>query len=85
MQSNYKGIMFAFISGALVGAGVALLTAPASGEETRDRIRKLGREGKDRLARVPGKLSHALGRSKEAAKEAYGDAYATAGIGQTEH
>jgi len=36
--SGSGGIMLAFLAGGLVGAGLALLYAPASGRETRERI-----------------------------------------------
>ena len=36
--SGSGGILLAFIAGGLVGAGLALLYAPASGRETRERI-----------------------------------------------
>jgi gas vesicle protein len=39
-----------FMIGALVGAGVALLYAPASGEDTRKAIGDKARRGKDVLA-----------------------------------
>ena len=38
--------MVAFVIGALTGAAVALLFAPASGEETRDYLGQKAREGK---------------------------------------
>jgi gas vesicle protein len=40
--------MLAFVVGALTGAAVALLFAPASGEETRDYLGKRAREGANR-------------------------------------
>jgi gas vesicle protein len=40
--------MLAFVVGALTGAAVALLFAPASGEETREFLGKKAREGRDR-------------------------------------
>jgi len=36
--SGSGGILLAFLAGGLVGAGLALLYAPASGRETRERI-----------------------------------------------
>ena len=39
-------VMVAFVLGALTGAAVALLFAPASGEETREFIGQKAREGK---------------------------------------
>lgn len=41
-------VMLAFVVGALTGAAVALLFAPASGEETRDYLGKRAREGANR-------------------------------------
>jgi len=41
-------VMLAFVVGALTGAAVALLFAPASGEETREYLGQRAREGRDR-------------------------------------
>jgi gas vesicle protein len=48
--SNNGGgtVLFAFVVGALTGAAVALLFAPASGEETREYLGQKAREGKAR-------------------------------------
>ena len=43
-------IITAFVLGALTGAAVALLMAPASGEETRRRLSEKARESADRAA-----------------------------------
>jgi gas vesicle protein len=47
-DSNAGSIMVAFVVGALAGAAVALLFAPASGEETREYLGRKVREGKDK-------------------------------------
>jgi gas vesicle protein len=44
------GVLFAFAAGAALGAAVALLFAPAKGEETRDYLSQRAREGRDRAA-----------------------------------
>jgi gas vesicle protein len=41
-------VMLAFLVGALSGAAVALLFAPASGEETRDYLGQKARESRDK-------------------------------------
>jgi gas vesicle protein len=47
-QGNGGGMFVAFIAGAIAGAAVALLFAPATGEETREFLGQRAREGKDR-------------------------------------
>ncbi len=48
-DSNGGGsVMLAFVMGAVAGAAVALLFAPAAGEETREYLGKRAREGRDR-------------------------------------
>jgi gas vesicle protein len=44
-----SGVLLAFMLGATVGAAVALLFAPATGEETRDYLNKRAKEGRDRI------------------------------------
>ena len=45
-KDNSGTFMVAFVMGALTGAAVALLFAPASGEETREYLGQKAREGK---------------------------------------
>ncbi len=48
-ETNGGGsVMLAFVLGAVAGAAVALLFAPAAGEETREYLGKRAREGRDR-------------------------------------
>ena len=44
------GGMVAFMLGAIAGAAVALLMAPASGEETRRKLGERAREGRDKAS-----------------------------------
>lgn len=46
---NYSVGPLAFFAGALIGAGIALLLAPYSGEETRSRLREYAERTKDEL------------------------------------
>jgi len=50
-RDNHTGagsVMLAFVVGALTGAAVALLFAPASGEETREYLGQKAREGREK-------------------------------------
>ena len=44
-----SGVLLAFMMGATVGAAVALLFAPAKGDETREILGRRAREGRDRI------------------------------------
>ncbi len=55
-------VMTGFIFGALVGAGLALLLAPATGEETRRRLGETARRWRD-------DARHAMGRTRETLDE----------------
>lgn len=93
MTSNSK-ILLAFLAGGAIGAGVALLTAPASGAETRKRIketvdeagkrvRESVEEAKLRLDEKTVGLQRAFTDRKEGLKNAYAagkDAYNAATV-----
>lgn len=49
-QNSSGTVLLAFAVGALAGAAVALLYAPASGEETRRRLAQKARDGRENLA-----------------------------------
>jgi len=42
-------VLLAFVAGAVAGAAVALLFAPATGEETRDFLGQRAREGREKV------------------------------------
>jgi gas vesicle protein len=73
--------LLAFILGAVSGAAVALLYAPASGRETRDYLGEKAREGKERAAKAADRgreivnqghetLTTAIDRGREAYQQA---------------
>jgi gas vesicle protein len=74
-------VMLAFVIGALTGAAVALLFAPASGEETREYLGQKAREGRARAREAVAEgrelyerqrdaLSSAVERGREAFEQA---------------
>jgi len=46
-NDNSGSVLIAFVVGAVTGAAVALLFAPASGEETREYLSERAQEGRD--------------------------------------
>lgn len=48
-ESGAASVLLAFLAGAAVGAAVALLYAPASGQETRAAVKGKAREGRDKV------------------------------------
>lgn len=71
MNDNSK-IVLAALGGAVIGAGLALLFAPASGKETREKIAKKAEEAKDAVAEsiksIGSKATEAFEKGKEAVK-----------------
>jgi len=74
-------VLLAFVLGAVSGAAVALLYAPASGRETREYLGDRAREGRERAAAAADKgrelvqqgretLSTAIDRGREAYQQA---------------
>jgi len=51
MASNDSGgvVLLAFVAGAIAGAAVALLFAPATGEDTREYLNQRAREGREKV------------------------------------
>jgi gas vesicle protein len=74
-------VLLAFLLGTLTGAAVALLYAPSSGTDTRERLGEKTRESRARVADAAEKsrqaitqgrerLAHAIERGREAYQEA---------------
>ncbi len=67
--SSFVEVSFAFLLGSLVGATIALLYAPASGEQTRQRLREAseGMQGnlRDQYGRLSDKAEIELSRFKD--------------------
>jgi gas vesicle protein len=71
-------LLFSFLLGSLVGAGVALLIAPQSGKETREKIKEYAESVKEKATESVQKVKGVLEEKKavlsaavEAGKEAY--------------
>lgn len=80
-DSSGGSVMLAFMLGAMAGAAVALLFAPAAGEETREYLGQRAREGRDRAREAAGQsrefyqrqrdnVSSAIERGREAFQQA---------------
>lgn len=58
-------VMLAFLLGAVAGAAVALLYAPAPGTETRDFLNEKAREGRERASEAARQGREILNRQRE--------------------
>lgn len=62
-------VLLSFLLGGLVGAGFALLLAPQSGRETRQKIRELSGEAKEKamgyVEDIRGKITTGIDKGKE--------------------
>lgn len=58
-------VIVAFVLGTIMGAAVALLMAPATGEDTRRRLAERAREGADRAREVAGQGREMWNRQRD--------------------
>jgi gas vesicle protein len=74
MASDHGGggsVLMAFMIGAVVGAGLALLFAPATGERTREYLGRRAREGRERAEEAVRRGREVLGRERENLRSAF--------------
>jgi gas vesicle protein len=67
-------VVAAFVLGAITGAAVALLLAPASGEEVRRMLGDKAREGRDKAGEAAQKGREMIDRGRDAYQRARGRA-----------
>ena len=65
------GLLVAFVAGSAVGAAVALLFAPTTGDEAREYLGQRARESKDRAAEAARQSREALNRQRDALNTAF--------------
>ena len=70
-RSNPTSLVLAFLAGAVAGAAVALLTAPQSGRETRNRLKGQTKNTARSAARVPPTVNEVYTRAARAARQAF--------------
>lgn len=63
--SSTGSVLIAFVLGAAAGAAVALLYAPASGEETRRRLAERAREGREKAEQLARDGREFINRQRE--------------------
>ena len=64
-------VVVAFVLGAITGAAVALLVAPASGEETRRMLSEKAREGRDKAGEAARQGRELWNRQRETLANAF--------------
>jgi gas vesicle protein len=64
-NGNSGSVLAAFVVGAIAGAAVALLYAPASGEDTRKRLAEKAREGREKANTLAREGREFISRQRE--------------------
>jgi gas vesicle protein len=62
-------VILAFVLGGIVGAGAALLTAPQSGRETREKIKEFADETRKKATEYAGQVKDKVSSAVEHGKE----------------
>jgi gas vesicle protein len=64
-SNSSASVLVAFVVGAVAGAAIALLYAPAPGEETRRKLAEKARQGRDRAQQVAKEGREFVDRQRE--------------------
>jgi gas vesicle protein len=64
-ESGAGTVLLAFLLGAVAGAAVALLYAPATGRETRELLTEKSREGREKAAALAEKGRQAINEGRD--------------------
>ena len=64
-------VLLSFLLGGMVGAGVALLLAPTSGRETRERIKELANDAKGKAENYVDKVKEKMTSAVDSGKDFY--------------
>ncbi|MGM0576908.1 MAG: YtxH domain-containing protein [Myxococcota bacterium] len=76
MADHHTGsFLLAFLGGAALGAGIAYLTAPRAGLETREALADQFRTRRDELRAIPPALQSAYNAAAEAARDTFQRTY----------
>ncbi len=82
-ENTGSKMFFSFLTGAALGAGLALLFAPQSGKETRKQIKdfsdKLGNDVKDEAEKISSRVKYEVDKLGDKAKSIIGEAKETFG------
>jgi gas vesicle protein len=70
-EGSAATVVLAFLVGAVSGAALALMFAPATGEETRKFLKDKAREGRDRANEAMEKGREVVKEGREALSEAF--------------
>jgi gas vesicle protein len=70
---NAGSVFLAFVMGAAIGGGLALLTAPRSGKETRDKMRDMADDVREKVKKIAeeaeARIKETIEEGREALKE----------------
>lgn len=69
--------MLSFLIGAMVGGGIALLTAPKSGKKTRVQLRRMARDAKEKTEDYYDEMKEKVAEATEKVQDYYQEAKRT--------